>query len=362
MNDAMRVVFVGLAGALLAALLIAALGRGAADQGPTRVGAFTTSYDQRLLDDPLELLIVQSDGQAFASLARDPLLRRPEVFRTDAEAAYRAERPLLPYAAWALSLGRTGWVPPALAFLAAAGTGLAAAALARLLIDRGLSAGWGVVVVLLPGTYTSLTYLGPEPLGLGLVAWGLIAWQRKRLLLGAVLFTLAALCRESLLLVPAACALFELRHRRVRNLPQLGAPLLAYLGWITAVRWRVGAWPTDAGDGRLSLPLRGLYDGLAHPLERAWPDNTAFAALCIVVGIVGVVVARRDPLAPIMAAHLAFGSVMGSLIWGSWGGYCRVLLPLHAFATVTIAARLARIRADARVRVASGARLATRQT
>ena len=94
-----------------------ALAHAAGKLGPERVPAFTTTYHYRLLDDPLELLLVQSDGQAFASLARDPSLARPEVFFTDAEAAYRAQRPLLPYLAWAGSLGRTGWVPPALAVI-----------------------------------------------------------------------------------------------------------------------------------------------------------------------------------------------------------------------------------------------------
>ena len=171
-----RVVAAGCAGALFAALLIGILGYGAGRLGPTSVGAFTTSYDQRVLDDPLELLLVQSDGQAFASLARDPTLARPEVFRTDAEAAYRAQRPLVPYGAWALSLGRTGWVPPALAFLAVAGTGLAVAGVAQLLIDRRSPAKSSLLVLLFPGMYMALSYCGPEPLGLGLVVWGLVAW------------------------------------------------------------------------------------------------------------------------------------------------------------------------------------------
>src|SRR5690606_32578433 len=175
------------------------LAYGAGQLGPTSVGAFTTTYDGRMLDDPLELLLVQSDGQAFASLARDPSLARPAVFFTDAEASYRAQRPLLPYAAWAVSLGRTGWVPPALAVLSAGGFGLAVAGLGALLADRGAPPALALLTLLLPGAYMALSYAGPEPLGLGLVAWALVAWDRERTAVAVALFVAAALCRETLL-------------------------------------------------------------------------------------------------------------------------------------------------------------------
>lgn len=228
-----RVVAAGCAGVLFAALLIGILGYGAGRLGPTSVGAFTTSYDQRVLDDPLELLLVQSDGEAFASLARDPTLARPEVFRTDAEAAYRAQRPLVPYAAWALSLGRTGWVPPALAAL-------------------------------------------------------------------------------------------------------LAATFAPYAVWIAFVRIRVGAWPTDATNGRFGLPFVGLFDGLSQAKFESLP----YAVLCLVFGSAALLFTRNDPLRIVIGVHLAFSAVMGELVWMVWEGFGRVLLPLNALALVMIVGKV----------------------
>src|SRR4051812_22452175 len=58
---------------------------------------------ERLLD----VALAKGDGQAYAALARDPALQHPESFEEGArEEAYRAQRPLLPYLAWALSVGR----------------------------------------------------------------------------------------------------------------------------------------------------------------------------------------------------------------------------------------------------------------
>lgn len=62
--------------------------------------------------DGLESVLARGDGQTFAALAQDPTLARPEVFRgPPAEAAYRAQRPLLGWLAWALSGGQPDRVP-----------------------------------------------------------------------------------------------------------------------------------------------------------------------------------------------------------------------------------------------------------
>ena len=331
-----RVAALGIAGAALAALLIGVLGYGAQQLGPTSVSAYTTSYDHRMLDDPLELLLVQSDGQAFASLARDPTLARPEVFRTDAEAAYRAQRPLFSYLAWALSLGRTGWVPPALAFLSAAGAGLAVAGIAQLLAQRGAPSKLALLVLLLPGTYMALSYCGPEPLGLGLVAWGLVAWSRRAVIPTVVLFAFAGLCRETLLLVPAALVLVALRRRQVRDAALLATTALPFALWLVFLRWRVDAWPTDASEGRISAPFVGMVRGLARANEGSWP----YAALCVAVGVGALVIARRDPLFAVVAVHVPLAATMGRHVWISWEFFGRLLLPFIALGLVMIAGKV----------------------
>jgi hypothetical protein len=88
-------VLAGVVGALVAAAILGLYAHHAHADGPFASPAFTTTYDQRLLHDPREQLLVQGDGQAHATIARDPSLARPEVFGTADEAAYRMQRPAL---------------------------------------------------------------------------------------------------------------------------------------------------------------------------------------------------------------------------------------------------------------------------
>src|SRR4051812_39881283 len=92
---------IGLLAATLAAFLIAGAVRQAAAEGTVARPAFATWYSNRPLSDGFELLMVQSDGQAYTTLARDPSLARPSEFESTEEAAYRAQRPLLGYLTWA---------------------------------------------------------------------------------------------------------------------------------------------------------------------------------------------------------------------------------------------------------------------
>ncbi|MFN8036522.1 MAG: hypothetical protein U0V73_11355 [Acidimicrobiia bacterium] len=60
----------------------------------------------------LEKALALGDGMAYAALARDPTLARPELFRPAAYvAAYRAERPLYAYVTWIGSGDRRGRYP-----------------------------------------------------------------------------------------------------------------------------------------------------------------------------------------------------------------------------------------------------------
>lgn len=327
---------VAMVGCALAGGWITLLAVAAASHGPTAVGAFVVDYDGRLLDDGLELLIVQSDGQAFATLARDPLVQRPKSFRTAGEASYRAQRPLLGWLAAFMSLGRSGWVPPAMALIAAASTGAAAAGAGRLLLQRGRSPWLGLVVFVLPGTASSLGYLGPEPLVLALLVWGVVAWEGDRVASAVGLFVLAALGRETALLVPFGLAATSLLKGRWRaTIATLTVPA-ALVAWYAALRWRLGAWPWDAGEGRLAPPVQGLV----RAAREIWTDpwvHVPHLALLLVIVIGATTIARRDELTGIVVAHATFALVLGRYVWAEPGFYSRVLLPMHVLGTVAIA-------------------------
>jgi len=72
--------------------------------------AFVSLYDRPL--SRVEAVLAEGDGQAFAALAQDPLLRRPAVMAPAGEFSYRAQRPVWGYLDWVASVGQpglTGW-------------------------------------------------------------------------------------------------------------------------------------------------------------------------------------------------------------------------------------------------------------
>jgi hypothetical protein len=337
--ELVRSLRVGVVAAALAAGVVGVLTLGASRQAPASVPAFVHSYDHRVLHDGLEILLVQSDGQAFATLARDPSLSRPDVFDTRAEAAYRASRPLLGYAAWIGSAGRPGWVPPALAALFVIAVGATAAGLAMLLQQRTASPWFAAGLVVLPGTYASLEYFGPELLGLALVAWGLVLWKRDGPVSPVVvaLFALAGMARETFLLVPFALALSSLVSRRYRAAVAMTSTAAVWMVWVVFVRIRVGAWPSDAGQGRLTRPFQGLFDALSH---HATVGPEVYAAVGLVIAVYVIAFCRDDELWPVVALHAVFATMLGLYVWIDWQYFTRVLLPLYALGFVLILGRL----------------------
>lgn len=314
---------------------------------PVRVGAFVRTYDHRTVNDPFEVLLVQSDGQAFAALARDPLLRRPDVFPSRAEAAYRAQRMLLPWLAWAGSGGRSGWVPPALAAISVLATAAAAAGLAALLHRLGGPTWPAALLPIVPGAQVSLAYFGPELLVLALVVWGYLLWSRTpptRSHVGwaLALFALGALARETGALVAGALALHEAVHRRWGRATLLGATLAPLVAWLLFLRVRLGAWPTGAGATRLEAPFVGLIRGVqisAAPLSVVVIAALGAVSVLVVVAVLG----WRHELTIVALAHAGFGVVLGRAVWVQWEFPTRVLLTLYGLGLVALAVLARRV-------------------
>jgi hypothetical protein len=321
-------ILLGLLASALAAFVVV---RGTHDvRGATVDGhGFVRNFDHPTR--PLDILLGRGDGQAFAQLARDPSLRHPEEWVLGStDAAYRAQRPLLGYAAWAVALGDRDRVPPALAALAIAGCGLAVTGCALLLSRRRMGA---LLIVLAPGFLISAVWFTPEMLGLGLAALGVLAYRRDRWVLAVVLLSCAGLARESFLLVCAGLALHELSRRRLPR-PLLAAPAAVWAGWSVFVHLRFGrpVWPLTAADD-MTLPLKGLFHAI--PMWRE-PFDSVFFALTALSILALVLLRPRSEIAWIAACYGVLALILGPAIWAHWYNFGRLLLPLHAFALLAV--------------------------
>ena len=354
--------------AIVAALLGAAVVGGviAAQPGSGACCAGTHPY-VTLYDRPLsavDAVLASGDGQAFGALAQDPLLRRPEVITVDGEYAYRAQRPVWAYLAWAASLGQPDHSGLALAVLTALSCGLAAAFAGLLLADRGVSAWWALLVV--PAGIESLFEFTPELLAFALACAGLLLWSRDRRALSVVVFCLAVLTRESMLVAVAGLAVWELRTPlssladRGRRVACLAVPFAVYAAWAVFLRIRLDAWPSDRSGSRLGLPGAGYLLALGRTSTPT--ANLGWAALALLLCGTAVVLARRDPCTWIAVGFGLFAILLGPNVWLEPASYNRVLLPLYAFAGIAIAGGLrTSTRVENRVRVSSSTRSAVRR-
>lgn len=266
-----------------------------------------------LYDEPsnrLEANLNQGDGQAYAALARDPLLLRPEVFREGVEeAAYRNQRPLFGWLGWATSLGQPSLVPYDLLLWSLVGFVSVAVAVGFGLARRGANPVWSLIVALSPGALVTLDWMGPDALTAAMAVAGAMAWLDDRPALATTLLVAAALLRETSLLVVGALVLHELwvRRDRLRKIPPLIVPAAAYLGWVGVVYLRLGALPSDAGGGRIGAPVAGLADAMG-----GWaPRDYLSAALLLGLGVVALVLGRRDPMGWIAGAFIVASLLLG---------------------------------------------------
>ena len=277
------------------------------------------------------------DGQAFGSLALDPLLSHPDEWGGGrAEMAYRASRPLFSWLVMLTSFGSADVAAWSLMVWTALGAGVLAAA-AVLLADRwGRQTDWVPLLLLLPGVFGQMVYGGlSDGMATGLALLGVVAWLRGRDGWAIVALCLSALCRETALLAPLALlagAAFSGRDWRRAGL--LLVPFAVYVAWIGAVWLRLRALPTDAGQGRLSLPPANLA-----AVVGSWSWVEIIGALSIVV-LAGIAWWRSPEPAVrwLVALSFLFGVTLGPAVLRSWD-FTRALLPVTVVGACLLAAR-----------------------
>lgn len=357
-----QVLLVALVGLVLSTLVLAGwFNRNLLIPSPatwTKGEVLSQSYDPPTR--PVELLLNQGDGQAFAHHAQDPFLRHPEGIRgTPEEQAYRLQRPLFGWLGWLASGGDPGRVAWTMVILTVLSVGAFGAVAAWGCGRFGVSPLWGLFAYVAFGVVDDLLRATPEVLGAALAGAGLVWWltERRRPWAAVACFALAGLVRETMLLLPVALfvsSCWDARPRRRAGATswrldagRLAWPLLTsvvpYVVWVLVLRTGLGAWPTGNVDSRLVLvPFAG-----AAAVWRGWDQDEAVAlALLALPVVVAFAVSRHRPLLVVVAAHLAAAAAFGQAVWLSAHGFARVLLPMSFAAVLAIAARSSGARSE----------------
>lgn len=213
---------------------------------------------------PADLAVVHEnstgyDGQFVYRLALDPFTREATADGITLDnPPYRQQRLLLPLAAHALH--RLG-VPVSLGLLLvnALGVLLAAWAGAVLAHRLGRHRAWGALLALSPAVVIAANRDLTEPLQIGLLLAGLVAWTgertRRTLAVAVLLFTAAAFTRETTLAVLFGLGLWELSRTAFARAAALLVPVAAIAAWQVHLRNVWGALPSGATDDSLGLPF-----------------------------------------------------------------------------------------------------------
>lgn len=292
------------------------------------------------------------DGQFYAQLAVDPLLRDPAIDRALDNPPYRARRILFPWIAWALGMGRPAWILQAAALEDVLAWLLLAWLLARFIPPTSARAFalWSGCL-LAHGMLMSVRYALPDGLSVLLIALAVLAAERGRPLLMSLILGVAGLARETSVL--AAVALARFLRRSPRSWFLIGAclllcvlPLAIWLDYLRSI-YRADAL---AGGDNITRPLAGLLSKVTS--IKAALGRGAFTAatrddLAAVVGfltqglwLVWYFVQRRavPPWALVAASFLVLTIATNQAVWdGTPGAYTRVAMPLTLGVNVLLA-------------------------
>ncbi len=287
-----------------------------------------------------EVVLNTGDGQAYAALAQDPALLRPEVFfEGPPSASYFAQRPLLVYLLWALSLGQPGLLPAVFVAVSAVATGLYAAAntwwAQRSYPDRVDAA--AILLLLLPGALAAV-FFGPNLLGIALAMAGFVWWRAPtpRRGLATACFVGAGLCRETMFLFPLVAGWLDWRAGRLRprEVAQLALGPVVLAAWTLVVWARVGP-PTGKFSYNFGLPFVGVVRSVS-----SWGPLDWIMAVALVALVAYALVRRRDDPATWIALLFAVsGVVLTTAVWSSWQNFARVLLPAYTLPLLQILPR-----------------------
>ena len=280
------------------------------------------------------------DGQFYAQLALDPLLRSEEIMTAVDGAGYRGRRILLPWAAFALGLGRPGLVLQVYALLNAISWLILAWLLLRWLPPGTLRStlAW-TACVLSPGLLASARTSVPDGPSVLLLAVGVYAFEQNRPWLAGIVLGLSGLGRETNLL--GGSILLSPRSRKIGRLVQsipeailLAAPLALWAAYL----WHLHVTPGEVGPRNIAMPLSG-YAGTWNATIRAARvngfDGDVSAKLLTLVALTTQAVAllrRREWLDPwwrLGVSYLGLMVVLGEAVWEGYPGATpRVVLPM----------------------------------
>jgi hypothetical protein len=290
---------------------------------------------------------ISYDGQFYAQLALEPLLRDPAIDRAMDKAPYRARRILFSWTAYALGLGRPAWILEAYALQNVACWLVLAVLLTRwmpLTTGRGLAL-WAACLFA-HGTLWSVRFALLDVPSLMLITIAVAAVEKGRPLLSASILGISGLGRETNLLALASQPIPRDRRAWARLPLAVVLAVLPLLVWADYLR-SIYRSTLFAHTDQLMLGT-GLYAGwrkvIFRDVETGGLLSLAGLFLCLLVALAAqalYVLVRREYAMPWWRVAAAYALLMvlldRSLADPNTGAITRVLLPMTVGFNVLLA-------------------------
>lgn len=278
------------------------------------------------------------DGQFYAQLALEPLLRDPAIDRALDLPPYRARRILFSWTAWALGLGRPAWILQVYALQNVLVWLLLAVLMTRWLsptTPRGLAL-W-TACLFSHGLLTSVRSAlldGPSML---LIATAIAAAERERLLGSAAIIGVAGLGRETNLIGALGLPRPKGRFGWAKfggALVLAATPLLLWQDYLRSIYRST----SGAGQDQLDRPVLVYIEVLGQSINKVfWGDPALLdtfklgVIVCLAVQLAYLLYRRQfaSPWWRVAFGYAMLMLVVHKVVWDGYpGAVTRVTLPL----------------------------------
>ena len=206
------------------------------------------------------------DGHMYRYLAHDPFLEKGYTRYMDGP-QLRVRRILVPLAAWLLGFGRDAWTDGAYVAVEMIFLALGVYWCARLLERRGCSPWWGLLFVAVPGTLASFDRMLLDGPLAALFAGFILYSEEQRWNRVWWLAMLAALTRETGLVLIASLVIHQLLRHNWRRAAWFASSAGPALAWYAYLATRLPTVPVHI----FSFPGWGLFQRLF--VFRSFPDS-----------------------------------------------------------------------------------------
>ena len=280
------------------------------------------------------------DGQFYAQLAIDPLLRDPHLAQAIDAPSYRARRILLPDAAALLGLGNPWWTLQAYALLNV----VCWFVLGWLLYKHIGSTSWMSIAqwagcMLSMGVLDSVRQSLVDLPALLLLTLAICAWAPEQPSRATLWLTLGNLAKETDLLGMLALTGHQMMNkaRRWSTFGLLTVAVMPLALWSLYVHQHLPSSGSTEGFGNFTWPLVGVITQaelcLRAVLNGNWDSRYTFGLISILsLGTQAVVLWRRPEAASawwrVGAAYSLLLPFLGPWVWSGYWAACRAVLPM----------------------------------